>query len=245
MKKKFSIRIFNAWEIKLVLVVLMVLNHLEFVYGLYPESMQSFGVYISRGVAPMFAYLAVAGIMHTKNLRRFCFRLWLWSGIVFVGNIILSKILISNAGSISAENLMYLTVRTNICVTLAAGVLCITLIKYGKVIGGNIKYLLYLIAAMFFVLGFVMEWGIVLLPFMMVTYFLQHKKEERFLGYSAVEGIAFLFRSEIYYFFVFPIIALYNGERGPNKRFNKYFFYVFYPLHLWIIAIVNFMILRN
>lgn len=245
MEKNNSIRVFNAWEIKLVLVVLMVLNHLEFVYGLYPESIQSLSVYISRGVAPMFAYLAVSGITHTKNLKRFCIRLWLWSGIVFVGNIILSKILISNAGSISSENLIYLTVRTNICVTLAAGVLCITLIKYGKEIGSNIKYLLYMIAAMFFVLGFVMEWGIVLLPFMMVTYFLQHKKEKRFWGYLAVEGIAFLLRSEIYYFLVFPIMAVYNGERGPNKSFNKYFFYVFYPLHLWIIAIINFMLLTS
>ncbi|MBD5549290.1 MAG: hypothetical protein HDQ97_18205 [Lachnospiraceae bacterium] len=46
---------------------------------------------------------------------------------------------------------------------------------------------------------------------------------------------------EPFYFLVFPFILLYNGERGPKSNFNKYFFYIFYPVHLWIIAIINFI----
>jgi len=36
-----------------------------------------------------------------------------------------------------------------------------------------------------------------------------------------------------------PVIMLYNGQRGKSRRINvimKYFFYVYYPLHLFIIG---------
>ena len=38
-----------------------------------------------------------------------------------------------------------------------------------------------------------------------------------------------------------PIIYAYNGERGKNIKFNKFmkwFFYIYYPLHLFIIGIL-------
>lgn len=36
-----------------------------------------------------------------------------------------------------------------------------------------------------------------------------------------------------------PIIMMYNGQRGPNREVNnvmKWLFYVYYPLHLFIIG---------
>ena len=36
-----------------------------------------------------------------------------------------------------------------------------------------------------------------------------------------------------------PVIGMYNGERGRNTRINRYikwFFYIYYPLHLVIIG---------
>ncbi|MEA4876090.1 TraX family protein [Anaerorhabdus sp.] len=35
-----------------------------------------------------------------------------------------------------------------------------------------------------------------------------------------------------------PFIYLYNGERGPNTKFSKYIFYIFYPVHIWILYII-------
>lgn len=40
-----------------------------------------------------------------------------------------------------------------------------------------------------------------------------------------------------------PIIMMYNGERGNNQRLNhimKWLFYVYYPLHLLIIGLIQF-----
>ncbi|HWT74235.1 MAG TPA: hypothetical protein VN258_05875 [Mobilitalea sp.] len=38
--------------------------------------------------------------------------------------------------------------------------------------------------------------------------------------------------------FSLPILYLYNGEKGGNK-FSKWGFYIFYPLHLLIIALIK------
>ena len=41
---------------------------------------------------------------------------------------------------------------------------------------------------------------------------------------------------------VIPFILLYNGERGKNTLFTKYMFYTVYPIHIWILMIIRFVI---
>lgn len=245
MSKTTSWNGLNAWQIKLFIALLMLLTHLQYGYGFLSDNLQVIFLLISRCVAPMFAYLAVEGIIYTRSLKKYCLRLCIWTAVVSLGNVLLGNLLAGLAWGISLDNQVYLTIRTNICITLAAGVLCIALIIWGKEKNGATRFFFFGLSILCFVIGFFVEWGVVLLPFMVVTYFLREKKEGKYLGYMAIEGIAFLFRSEIYYFLVFPLIALYNGKRGPNNKFNKYFFYVFYPFHLWIIAIMNFIILSQ
>ena len=39
-----------------------------------------------------------------------------------------------------------------------------------------------------------------------------------------------------------PVIALYNGQRGKNARVNrfmKWFFYIYYPAHLFVIGLLS------
>ena len=38
-------------------------------------------------------------------------------------------------------------------------------------------------------------------------------------------------------FMVIPFIFLYNNEEG--RKGGKWFFYIFYPVHLWVIAILG------
>ena len=45
-----------------------------------------------------------------------------------------------------------------------------------------------------------------------------------------------------------PIIMMYNGQLGKNKRVNKimkYFFYLYYPLHLFIIGLIQVVFLNS
>lgn len=78
---------------------------------------------------------------------------------------------------------------------------------------------------------------------MLATYYFRVNVKRLVIVYAIVELIAYLFRSEVYYFFSLPFIyLLYNGKRGPNNRFTKYFFYVFYPANLWRVALINYVL---
>ena len=41
-----------------------------------------------------------------------------------------------------------------------------------------------------------------------------------------------------------PVIKLYNGQRGNSKKVNhmmKWLFYIYYPLHLFVIGWIQYM----
>ena len=62
------------------------------------------------------------------------------------------------------------------------------------------------------------------------------------LNYSIYYSDPYILLAYYNYFIVItiPILKLYNGKVGLNNAFSKYFFYVFYPLHLWIIATITY-----
>lgn len=223
----------------------MFLDHLHYINNFVsPEFVIIFNI-ISRCVAPMFAYLAVEGILHTHNLKKYCLRLFTLAGIVFLGNSILNVIFRIFSQPIPDNEQVLLFINNNVVFSIALGVLVIALIQWGKNKKATKRRCLYAISVICFIIGFLwMEWGTIILPFMFIQYFFRDKKAIRFLGYGLIEIIAILLPfSEPFYFLVFPFIILYNGERGSKTNFSKYIFYIFYPVHLWIIAIINFIVM--
>lgn len=86
------------------------------------------------------------------------------------------------------------------------------------------------------------EWGVILTPFMICTWFFRNNKVRLLVSYVLIELLAFFCRSEVLYILVFPIIYMYNGKRGSKNRLSKMFFYFFYPVHLWIIYLINYCV---
>lgn len=238
-----KIKILNAWQIKLIITFLMLLNHLHYIYGLLPSNIDNLFIIISRCVAPMFAYLAVYGVIHTKNLKMYVIRLWIWSLIVTLGNYLISNLLF-NSIDIVMEKEMYLSVGTNITFTLALGVSAISLIHYIKDKDLFDKIFYSTIVVFICSMALVLEWGFILIPFMMITYLFKDKLSYQIIGYLLLFIIAIVFNYEPLFISVLLLILLYNNKRGPNKPFNKYFFYLFYPIHLWIILIINYFLLK-
>ena len=95
----------------------------------------------------------------------------------------------------------------------------------------------------------------VLLPFILITYCCRQRQALGTLLYLGLALILFtlsytsygswqetltmlLYNSDWLFISVLPLLALYNGQRGKQSAFNRYFFYVFYPLHLWLLALV-------
>ena len=62
--------------------------------------------------------------------------------------------------------------------------------------------------------------------------------------------VSFLFVSKVYgiiqlfVILVYPLLKRYNGEKGKVK-YLKWFFYIYYPLHLVIIGILKMLMYGN
>ena len=62
--------------------------------------------------------------------------------------------------------------------------------------------------------------------------------------------VSYFFVSKTYAFImvgvllVYPVLKLYNGERG-NAKWMKWFFYIYYPLHLIVLGILRLFIYGN
>ncbi|QZO08525.1 TraX family protein [Enterococcus raffinosus] len=48
----------------------------------------------------------------------------------------------------------------------------------------------------------------------------------------------FGFNSSWMFVTVIPLLHLCNGEKGSSSSWAKYLFYFYYPIHLWIIALL-------
>ncbi len=236
---------FNGYQIKLFMAILMVFDHLHYIPNILDPNTVGILHVLTRVVGAWFAFMAVEGFMYTSNRFKYNLRLFIWALIMLAGNMILKLCL-----SIHIQN--------NIFMTLAVGVLIlnITQVKYYK---KNIvtKIAFWAVIIPTFIVGcFVTEGGISLIPFMLITYFFRENNSRRNLfyilfaiflfaiSYSSYGNIyltlkMLMYNSDFMFILVLPFMRIYNGLRGPKTYFAKYFFYVFYPAHLWIIVMIG------
>ena len=147
-------------------------------------------------------------------------------------------------------------ISNNIFLTLALGVSVLALAFPRQSLTTQAKRLRWAGAGLLFLVGLLLtEGGMVVLPFILITYCCRQRQGLRNLLYLGLALILFalsystydswqetltmlLYNSDWLFLSVLPLLALYNGQRGKQSAFNRYFFYIFYPLHLWLLALV-------
>lgn len=108
----------------------------------------------------------------------------------------------------------------------------------------------------------IFESGIYLWAVLFIFYFGYHKPTSQSIGIfvwclllfikAVMTGIqtktglysALTFDSEWMMISVLPFIWLYNGQRGKKSWITKYFFYIIYPAHLWILMILRYLFIK-
>lgn len=229
--KWFAVLIMLVDHIGACLLEVFVLNY----YGVSPLAGRIDNLYfwlsldsvlrgIGRAAFPIFCFLLVEGAVHTRSPRKYLLRL-------------ASFALISEIPfDLALHNQPFYWETQNVFFTLLAGLLVIQAFQRSP--GQEWRGMLALA-----VLGAAAElcgtdYGAIGVAVIAVMYLLR----ERFWAASVLSLIllVLLARIEIFSIPAFLILALYNGKRG---RQPKYFFYVFYPVHLLILwAAGNFVL---
>ena len=237
----------NAFQIKILLIILMLLDHIWFSF---PNILPVWVHAITRGVAPMFGYFLVEGFSYTSNKFKYGLRLFIAAIFMHIGNIIINSIFIKKM----------VLVNNNVFFTLFVSFVVLLICDNLKNFKGFKKFIFIFINIVITIFGILFtEGGFSVIPFVIITYYLKNNINKLILGYSILSLLLFLssiriyetfqetfsmlmFNSDFLLILAIPLILVYNGERGLNNKFGKYLFYVFYPLHLWILALIEFLI---
>jgi hypothetical protein len=225
----------NAFHLKFAMCILMVLDHL---YWFMPRMMPYEFHIAGRVVMPVFTFLAAQGMIHTRSRQAYISRL-LWFGVItLAGNIILGRI-------------YGFTPPMHILISLAIAAQIILSID-NFIAGKNPVWILCAVLLSCAAWAFEGAW-LVTVP-VLIFYYLRGRPLLMFAVYAAsvpvvlrTMEIVLDFRSPMQWAMVFAVmpLMLYDGKRGAGSGGGrgafaaKYAFYVFYPLHIWVIFIIS------
>ena len=221
--------------LKIVAIVCMVIDHFAMVFIKESATQEPFLrvlYYIMRAMGrlafPLMLFLLTVGLVHTGNVLKYIARIMLFA---FISEIPYNLGLYGKLWYPSQQNVLF---------TLAV---CLAVTALIKKVFESEKYdtawkwgLTVIItcagAAVSQVLHFDGGWAGVAAAVLMFIF--RDKKTAGYCAGAAALTVANLF--EIFTFLGVPLIALYNGKRG---KIGKYFFYIFYPVHLILLWIVK------
>lgn len=250
----------SAAALKWIAIITMFLDHFgaSLLYGhaAYPtgwqggtrfgwgEGIWSIDFYmILRGIGrlafPLFCFLLIEGLLHTRSRWKYFLRLALFA--------LISEIPFDLAFQRTWWDFSY----QNVFFTLALGLGAVA--AWDWLTEGNapdchplrgLAAVLTAAAAALAAMWLKSDYGALGVALIIVMYLLRDKPWGRDLFAFAVLGAMVLIGhahwSEILGACSFPLMHLYNGQRG---RQNKYFFYFFYPVHLlFLVGLLSFII---
>ena len=244
----------NAFTLKLIALFFMLLEHAgRYLPELFPEHFPLYFEYLGRIVAPIFFFLSVESFFKTRDKKRYIVRLYTWAGIMLLGNLLVGQLI----KTIIQPQTYFFNPGQNIFLSIAFGISMVASFEMARNANHEDKKKLwggYSLAFLFMILSLVSESSYNGLLMYLVFYFFYDKKPILYYAYAGISLFFLLWGlNNIKYFWVFefqwmmitalPLIILYNGERGRYGL--KYLFYAIYPLHIWILYSLGYLLRLN
>ena len=217
----------NSFYLKIIAVISMLFDHVG--YFLHSGNFSFFN-YLGRFAFPIFAFQISEGYLHTRNLKKYLFRLGIFA-------------LISQIPFMLFEYSIDFDYTLNIFFTLFLGLLCI--ISFDRI---NNKLLSILVILILLFIGEYIKvdygyWGILLI---LLFFIFKNNKILMTISFFIMciyKYLPYLINYNFHYIYILltlstfcsiiPIL-FYNGKLGLK---TKYLLYIFYPLHLLILYI--------
>ena len=226
----------NRNSIKYLAAAAMLIDHIA-AFLLQSESIL-YMVFRTAGrlTAPIMCFFLAEGFRYTSSKKKYGIRL-------------LAFAIISQIPYIIANENTILTLKFNMIFTLLLSFTI--LLAYENIQNSLTRTLVIciLIATSIF-----SDWGIIAPLWILTFYILQNDEKRRLIAFSVVSVMHVILcfsaviaaskplYSQLWQFGVFlfiPVIHFYNNQNGGKSLFSKWFFYIFYPLHLIILDLIK------
>ena len=234
----------SVFVLKIIAVIFMVVDHIK---AAIPSTYNNFTLYMGRISFPLFAFCAIQAYIHTRDVKKYLKRLFI-AGLI-------SEIPFTIFYSLPSIN----NYGLNIDFTLFLGVTAALIYdqlketeKFKKYKVGNILGLI--LVCLLGVVGTVsrVDYGFFGIALIFSFSIFKESKVKTFFAAASVISGKYIYRLLTYgtkyghcdYYIwnwictLLPLflILLYNGKKG--KSF-KWFFYIFYPLHLILLYVCS------
>ena len=182
---------------------------------------------VGRIAFPIFAFTLSEGYVHTRSLKKYLFRLF-----IFAVSIQMPSILFGYDYSM------------NIFFTLFLGLLSIYIFNLKKI---NIILKIILIGfILFFSQKFKLDYGMYGILLIINFNIFRDYKFKILMNFLVLNVFNMIFPkvfdlvdTQFFSLISLVFIFMYNGKKG---RSMKYFFYLFYPIHFFILEVINFFL---
>ena len=182
---------------------------------------------VGRIAFPIFAFTLSEGYVHTRSLKKYLFRLF-----IFAVSIQMPSILFGYDYSM------------NVFFTLFLGLLSIYIFNFKKI---NIILKIILIGfVLFFSQKFKLDYGTYGILLIMNFNIFRDYKFKILMNFLVLNVFNTIFPkvfdlvdTQFFSLISLVFIFMYNGEKG---RSMKYFFYLFYPIHFFILEVIKFFL---
>lgn len=244
-------KILNSNELKLVAIIAMTVDHIAWaMFDGYPTApLPIFMHIIGRLTCPIMCYFIAEGYHYTKNINKYTFRLFAFAFVSHFAYIFASNAFVDFKSFIPFYYGDFLN-QTSVMWSLAWGLVMLR-IADSKKIKLICKVLLVILIC---IITLPSDWSCIASLCIMAigTNRGNFKKQMAWMiFYVALYSLVYFFAIDKVYgvlqmgvILSIPIIAMYNGSRGKNEKINKFmkwFFYIFYPAHLFVIGLINYL----
>lgn len=243
-------KILNSNQLKLIAIIAMTVDHIAWaMFDGYPSALLPLVMHIiGRLTCPIMCYFIAEGYHYTRNINKYTFRLFAFAFISHFAYIFASNDFVDFKSFIPFYYGNFLN-QTSVMWSLAWGLVMLR-IADSKRIKSIYKVLLVI---MICIITLPSDWSCIAALCIMAIGTNRgdfRKQMSWMIFYVALYSLVYFFAIDKAYGILqmgvvlsIPVIAMYNGKRGKNPKINKFmkwFFYIFYPLHLFVIGLINY-----
>lgn len=246
----------NSNALKYIAIIAMLIDHIAWAFVPFSSALGQIMHFIGRFTAPIMCYFISEGYFHTKDVKKYIFRIGIFAIISQLPFVIAEKLtsppIMIVDGKLSLNPELFIP-SFNVMFTLMLGLIALALWNI-EIIEKPLRIMI-VISLCFISLS--CDWMCFSVLWILFFGIYRNDYKGKWISYYCIAlssmAIAIstnilsglpLWRNFWQLGLLFPpfIIGLYNGERGNRNPFHKWFFYIFYPLHLLVIGIIKFYI---